>query len=87
MVAHPSSSPLPNTGPLSLLQIQLFSQVPSDVAFYSPALRVLLPPPTKLCFLVPQTVSALPPPSPLPGTNLQSQGLSAQPPPKHLGFW
>ena len=44
-MAHPFSSPLPNTGVLSLLQIQLFSQVPSDVAFYSPALSVLLPSP------------------------------------------
>ena len=34
MVTYPSSSPLPNTGNLSLLQIQLFSQVPSDVAFH-----------------------------------------------------
>ena len=60
MVAHLSSSPLPNTGALSLLQIQLFSQVPSDLAFYSPAFSVLLPPPTMLCFLVSQAVSALP---------------------------
>ena len=54
MAAHPSSSPLPNTGALSLLQIQLFSQVPSDVAFHPPALSVLLPPPATLSFLVPQ---------------------------------
>ena len=33
--AHPSSSPLPNTGALSLLQVQFFSQVPSVVAFHS----------------------------------------------------
>ena len=43
MVAHPSSSPLPNTGALFLLQIQLFSQVPSDVAFH--------PQPLAYCFL------------------------------------
>ena len=60
MVAYPSSSPLPNTGALFLLQIQLFSQVPSDVAFHSPALRVLLPPPMTLNFLVSQAVSARP---------------------------
>ena len=60
MVSHPTSSPLPNTGTLSLLQIQLFSQVPSDLAFHSPALSVLLLPPSMLAFLVSQAVSALP---------------------------
>lgn len=60
MVAHPSSSPLPNIGALSLLQIQLFSQVPSDMAFHSPALCVLLPPRVILHFLDSQAVSALP---------------------------
>ena len=59
MVAHPSFSPLPNTGALSLLQIQLFSQVPADVAFHPPALSVLLPAPATLSFLVSQAVSAL----------------------------
>ena len=44
MLAHPSSSPLPNTDALSLLQFQLFCQVPSDEAFSSSALSVLLPP-------------------------------------------
>ena len=52
MVAHPFSSPLPNTGALSLLQIQLFSQVPSDVAFHFLAISILLPDS--------QAVSALP---------------------------
>ena len=33
MGAHPFFSPLPNTGTLSLLQIQLFSQVP--LTYYS----------------------------------------------------
>ena len=60
MTAHSFSSTLPNTGALSLLRIQLFCQVPSDVAFRSPALNVLLPPPTTLCFLDSQAVSALP---------------------------
>ena len=60
MVAHPFSSTLSNTGALSLLKIQLFCQVPSGVAFCSPALSVLLPPPTMLCFLDSQEVSALP---------------------------
>ena len=59
MGAHPFFSPLPNTGTLSLLQIQLFSQVPSDVAFHFPDLSILLPPPETLCFLVSQVVSAL----------------------------
>ena len=57
-VAYPFFSPVPNTGTLSLLQIQFFSQVPSDVAFHFPALSVLLPPPAMLCFLVSQAVSA-----------------------------
>ena len=60
MVAHPSSSPLPNTGALSLLWFHLFSQLPSVVAFHSPALSVLLPPPMILHFLIPQAVSVLP---------------------------
>ena len=88
MAVHPSSSALPNTGTLSLLWVQLISQVPSVVAFQSPALSVLLPPPMTPCFLIPQAVSVLPtqliaswslrkslnhhPPSPLLGTNLQS---------------
>ena len=42
--AYPFFSPLLNTGALSFLQIQLFSQVPSDMAFHFPTLRVLLPP-------------------------------------------
>ena len=44
---------LPNTGTLSLLQDQTFSQVPSVVAFHSPALSVLLPLPMTLSFQVP----------------------------------
>ena len=56
-MAHLSSSPLPNTGTLSLLQIQLFSQVPSDVAFHPLALSVLHPEPDMLSFLVSQAVS------------------------------
>ena len=58
MVAYPSSSPFLNTGTLSLLQIQLFSQVPSDVAFHPSALNILFPPPATLSFLVSQAVSA-----------------------------
>ena len=45
IVARPSSSPLSNTGALSLLQVQTFSQAPSVVAFCSPTLSILLPPP------------------------------------------
>ena len=86
MVAHYSSSPLPNTGTLSLLQIQLFSQVPSDVAFHPLALSILLQCtcnaqlpslPGSLCpdnwtdwFLVPQAVSA-------PSTPARFQGLNS----------
>ena len=57
MVACPSSSPLPNTGVLSLMWVQTFSQVLSVVAFHSPALSILLPPPMLHHFLVLQTVS------------------------------
>ena len=71
MAAHPSSSPLTNTGASSLLRIQTFSQVPSVVAFHSPALSVLLPPPTKLHFLIPQAVSK-------PPTQARSQGLTSR---------
>ena len=71
MLAHLSSSPLPNTGTLSLLWVQIFSQVPSVVAFYSPALSILLPPPQMHRFLVPQAVSTLPTPA-------CSQGLTSR---------
>ena len=54
------SSTLPNTGTLSLLQIQLICQVPSDVAFHFPVLSVLPPPPATLCFLDSQALSAPP---------------------------
>ena len=47
--AHPFFIPLPNNG---TIPNQLFSQVPSDVAFHFPTLSVLLPPPVMLCFLV-----------------------------------
>ena len=86
MAANPSSSPLPNMGTLSLLQIQLFSQVPSVVAFHFPALGVLLPLLAKLCFLVPQAASAPPTPAHSRGTSLWSRGLGAQPLHKSLGF-
>ena len=46
MVARPSSFPFPSNGTLSLLQVWTLSQVPSDMAFHSPALRVPLPLPT-----------------------------------------
>ena len=55
--------PLPNTGALSLLWVQLFSQILSVVSFHSPALSILFPPPTMHHFLVPQEVSALPTPA------------------------
>ena len=60
MVACLSSCPRPNTGALSLLCIQLFSQVPFVVAFHSPALSVLLLPPVMHHFLIPQAVSIPP---------------------------
>ena len=65
-----SSSPHPNTGALSLLQPQTFSRVPSVVAFHSPAVRALLPPPMTHCFLTPQAISTLPTPA-------RSQGLTS----------
>ena len=68
---HLSSFPLPNTGTLSLLWVQIFSHVPSVVAFYSPALSVLLPPSVMHCFLVSQAVSTLPSPA-------CSQGLTSR---------
>ena len=71
MVAHPSSSPLPDSGTLSLLWVQTFSWVPSVVAFHSPAISLLLPPPTMHCFLVPQAVSTLP-------TSAHSWGLTSR---------
>ena len=52
MVACPSSSPLPNSGALPLLQVWTFSQVPSALAFHSPSLRIPLPLPAAHCSLV-----------------------------------
>ena len=53
MAACPSSSPLPNSGGLPLLQVWTYSWVPSAMAFNSPALSVPLPPPAAHHFLVP----------------------------------
>lgn len=63
MAALPSPHPLPNNGTLSLLWVQTFSPLPSVVAFHSPALSILLPPPVTHHFLVPQAVSATPTPA------------------------
>ena len=71
MVAYPSSSALPSTGALSLLWFHLFSQLPSVVAFHSPALSVLFPPPMMHRFLTPQAVSTL-------STPARSQGLTSR---------
>ena len=79
----PSSSHLPNTGALSLLQVQIFSQVPSVVAFHSPALSILLPPPSTHGFLVPQAVSTPPTPARSQGLTSGSQVLV---PSLHLSF-
>ena len=46
MAAHPSFSPLPNNGALSLLWVQTFSKLPSVMSFHSPALSMSLPQPT-----------------------------------------
>ena len=70
VVARASSSPLPNTGTLSLLQVQIFSQVLSAVASHSPALSILLPPPATHCFLIPQAAST-------PSTPAHSQGINS----------
>ena len=67
-----SSSPLPNNGALSLLRFPTFSQVPSVMAFHSPAYSVSLSPPTEHHFPVPQAVSTLPTPA-------FSQGLTSEP--------
>ena len=69
MVVCLSSSLLPRTGALSLLWVQTF-WVPSAVAFHSPALSILLPPPTMHHFLVPKTDFTLPIPA-------HSQGLTS----------
>ena len=79
MVAHPSSFPLPNTGALSLLRVQIFSQVLSVVAFHSPALGVLLPPPTEHLCLIPQAVST--PPTPARSWGLTSRAVVLVPNP------
>ena len=75
MVAPHSSSPLPNTGTLSHLWIQTFSRDPSVVAFYSPALSILLPPPQMHRFLVPQAVATLPTPACSQGLTSRAQVL------------
>lgn len=79
MVAFLFSSPLPNNGAFSLLQVQTFSWVPSGTASHSPALSILLPSPLG-CL---HTAN----PSPLPVTDLWSLSFSAQPPPEHLRLW
>ena len=53
-----SMGPNPSLPSPTLVQTQLFSQVPADVAFHFPALSILLPPPAMFCFLVSQAVSA-----------------------------
>ena len=70
MKACPSSSPLANTGTLSVLWVQI-SQVPSVVAFHFTGLSELFPPPLMNGFLVPQAVSTLPIPA-------HSQGLTTR---------
>ena len=72
MVASPFFSPFPNNGTLSLLWVQTFYQVPSVVAFHSPSLSVLLPPPVMHCFLIPHAVST-------PPTPACSQGPTSKP--------
>ena len=71
MVARPSSFPFPSNGTLSLLQVWTLSQVPSAMAFHSPALRVPLPLPTVHHSLAPQAVS-------IPPTPACSEGLTSR---------
>ena len=87
MAAHPSSSPLPNAGALSLLPVQLFSQVPSVVAFHSPTLSVFLLPPRTHCFLIPQAVSTPPTPARSWGLTSGAEVSVLSPPAKRVSFW
>ena len=86
MVVACPFSPLPNNGALSLLWVWTFSQVPSTVAFHSPALSVQLPLAAAHCSLDSGCLHTASP-SPLPGTDVQSLGLSTQPPPELLRLW
>ena len=71
--------------------------LPSPQGIASSTHNALLPSPSGClcsanptnCFLVSQAVSTPPTPawSGVRGTNLQSSGLGAQPPPEHLSFW
>ena len=70
---------LPTSGTLLLLWAQTSSLVPSAVALCSPAHGAPLPGPSGC----PHAVG----PSPLPGTDLWSLSLRAQPPPEHLRLW
>ena len=79
MAAFLFSSPLPNNGAFSLLQVQTFSWIPSVTASHSPALSIFLPSPLG-CL---HTAN----PSPLPVTDLWSLSFSAQPLPEHLRLW
>ena len=84
MAVYPSSSPLPNIGALSLLRVQIFSQVPSVMAFHSTALSMLLPPPATHSFLVPQAVST--PPTPAWGLTSRAKVFVPSPHPSVLVF-
>ena len=87
MGAHPFSSPLPNTGILSVMRVQLFSQVPSVEAFHSPALSVLLPTPKTHHFLIPQAVSTPPTPARSWGLTSGAEVSVLSPPAKRVSFW
>lgn len=87
MLTLPSCSPLANNGTFSLLWVQILCQVPSIWAFQSPAIHILLPPPKVNCLSNPLASLHASHTSMLPGTDLWSLGLGAQPPPEHLYLW
>ena len=79
MAVPPPPLALPKNGALLLLWDQTSSWVPLAVVHYSPTIGTLLPSPSG-CL---HTAN----PSPLPGTDLWSLSLSAQPLTKHLRLW
>ena len=85
MVACPFSSPLPNNCALTLLQVQIFSQVPSAMEFPSLAHGTLLLSPSCHPQFSPLAPHAIP--SSLPWTDLQSLSFGVQPPPECLRLW
>ena len=90
MVTCPSSSPLPNTGALPLLQVWTFAWVPSAMALPSSALpssAVYHSPAHGTLLLSPSYCSHRGSRSPLPRIDLCSLSFSTQTLPEHLRLW